>query len=106
VKLCGTPLTSSYVSMLSYLAIAARWLPPWFLMWLVPRTAPQSCASYVNRTLLFFIGGVANYFVWNYIWLWNRTDIRTLQITSALAIYTLPLLYTFYVWLRPRFSKL
>jgi len=72
----------------------------------VALTAPLARASYVNRTLLFCIGGVANYFVWDYIWLWNRTDIRTLQITSALAIYTLPLLYTFYVWLRPRFSKL
>jgi hypothetical protein len=62
--------------------------------------------SYVNRTLLFCIGGVANYFVWDYVWLWNRTDMRTIQITSALAIYTLPLLYTLYTWLRPWFYRL
>ena len=74
-------------------------------MWLVALTAPVARPSYVHRTLLFCIGGVANYFVWDYIWLWNRTDIRTLQITSALAIYTLPLLYTLYVWLRPHLVR-
>jgi alpha-1,6-mannosyltransferase len=105
-KLVGTTLVAFYEIIFAYLAIAALWFQPWYLMWLVALTAPVARPSYVNRTLLFCIGGVANYFVWDYIWLWNRTDIRTLQITSALAIYTLPLLYTFYVWLRPRFSKL
>jgi hypothetical protein len=105
-KLVDRTLIAFYEIIFAYLAIASLWFQPWYLMWLVALTAPLARPSYVNRTLLFCIGGIANYFVWDYIWLWNRTDIGTLQITSALAIYTLPLLYTFYTWLRPRFYKL
>ncbi len=105
-KLVDRTLVAFYEIIFAYLAIASLWFQPWYLMWLVALTAPIARPSYVNRTLLFCIGGIANYFVWDYIWLWNRTDIRTLQITSALAIYTLPLLYTFYTWLRPRMYKI
>jgi hypothetical protein len=105
-KLVGRTLSAFYEIIFAYLIFAALWFQPWYIMWLVALTAPVAGLAYANRTLLFCIGGVANYFVWDYIWLWNRTDIRTNQITSALAIYTLPLLYTLYVWLRPRFSKI
>jgi hypothetical protein len=39
--------------------------------------------------------------VWDFIWLWNRTEIRNIQITAALVVYTLPLFYSLYVWLSP-----
>jgi hypothetical protein len=105
-KLVGRTLVAFYEIIFAYLIIASLWFQPWYLLWLVALTAPVARPTYVNRTLLFCIGGIANYFVWDYIWLWNRTDIRTIQITSALAIYTLPLLYTIYVWLKPRFYQL
>ena len=105
-ELVGRTLVAFYEIIFAYLVIASLWFQPWYLLWLIALTAPVARPSYVNRTLLFCIGGIANYFVWDYIWLWNRTDMRTIQITSALAIYTLPLLYTLYVWLKPRFYKL
>ena len=105
-KLVGTTLGAFYEIIFAYLIFAALWFQPWYIMWLVALTAPVAGLTYANRTLLFCVGGVANYFVWDYIWLWNRTDIGTNQITSALAIYTLPILYTLYVWLRPKFSTL
>jgi hypothetical protein len=105
-KLVGTTLGAFYEIIFAYLILAALWFQPWYIMWLVALTAPVAGLAYANRTILFCIGGVANYFVWDYIWLWDRADIRTNQITSALAIYTLPLLYTLYVWLRPRFSRI
>jgi hypothetical protein len=99
-------LIAFYEIIFAYLVIAALWFQPWYLAWLVALTAPLARLAYVNRTLLFCIGGITNYFVWDYIWWWNRTDIHTIQLTSALAIYTLPLIYTFYIWLKPRFFKL
>jgi ABC-type uncharacterized transport system permease subunit len=84
-----------------YLVVASLWFQPWYLLWLVALTVPlASQHTYVVRTMLFCLGGVLNYFVWDYLWLWNRTDSRTIQTMSALAIYTLPVLYTLWVWLR------
>lgn len=80
-----------------YLAFATLWFQPWYLMWLVALTAPVGLFTNANRTILFCIGGIGNYFVWDYIWLWSRTSISTIQITSAIVIYTLPLLYTLFV---------
>jgi hypothetical protein len=105
-KLVDHTLVGFYEIIFAYLAIASLWFQPWYLAWLVALTAPLARVTYVNRTLLFCIGGIANYFVWDYIWWWNRTGVHTIQITSALAIYTLPLIYTFYIWLKPRFSRL
>jgi alpha-1,6-mannosyltransferase len=98
-------LRAFYEIIFVYLMVAALWFQPWYLMWLVALTAPVARYTYANRTLLFCLGGIANYFVWDYIWLWNRTDIRTNQVTAALAIYALPLLYTLYVWLRPIWDR-
>ena len=94
-----------YEIIFAYMAVAALWFQPWYLLWLVALTAPTGDYTRVNRTLLFCLGGVANYFVWDFIWLWNKTDIGTNQITSALVVYSLPLLYTLYVWLKPTWDK-
>jgi hypothetical protein len=103
--LVGRTLAAFYEIIFVYLAFAALWFQPWYLLWLVALTAPVARLVNVHRTLLFCIGGVANYFVWDYIWLWNRTGFREIQITSALVVYTLPLFYTAYTWLRPLMSK-
>ncbi|MEO8288882.1 MAG: hypothetical protein ABI670_20905 [Chloroflexota bacterium] len=105
-KLVGRTLSAFYEIIFAYLAIAALWFQPWYLMWLVALTAPLARIVNVHRTLLFCIGGVANYFVWDFILLWNHSDPRSIQIAAAIAVYTLPFLYTLYVWLRPRFSEL
>ncbi|HEX8597978.1 MAG TPA: hypothetical protein VF952_05610 [Chloroflexia bacterium] len=100
-RLMDRTLSSFYEVIFVYLAFATLWFQPWYLMWLVALTAPLARYTYANRTVLFCIGAVGNYFVWDFIWLWNRTEIRNIQITAALVVYTLPLFYSLYVWLSP-----
>jgi len=99
-------LSALYEVIFFYLAFATLWFQPWYLMWLVALTAPVARTVNENRTLLFCIGGVANYFVWDFIWLWNRVDISVIQQTSALSIYTLPLVYSLYIWVRPYVARI
>lgn len=94
-------LIAFYEIIFTYLLVASLWFQPWYLLWLIGLTAPVAAVAgitYVHRTLLFCLGGVLNYFVWDFIWLWNRTEFRNIQITSAIAIYALPVVYTLYVW--------
>jgi len=98
-------LSGFYEVIFVYLAFATLWWQPWYLIWLIALTAPVARFTNAYRTMLFCIGGVANYFVWDFIWLWNRTDIRYTQVMSAMVIYTLPLFYTLYVWLKPRLVR-
>jgi hypothetical protein len=100
-RLVGRTLSSFYEITFVYLAFATLWFQPWYLMWLVALTAPLARYVNANRTVLFCIGGVANYFVWDFIWLWNRTEVHNIQVLAALVVYTLPLFYTLYVWLSP-----
>lgn len=100
-RLVGRTLVAFYEIIFAYLAFATLWFQPWYLMWLVALTAPLASYTNANRTLLFCIGGIANYFVWDFLWLWNRTDIRNVQIMAVLVVYTLPLFYTLYSWLSP-----
>ena len=95
-------LKAFYEIIFVYLACATLWFQPWYLLWLVALAAPLASITHANRALLFCVGGVLNYFVWDFIWLWNRSPFREIQITSALVVYTLPLLYTMYVLLRGR----
>lgn len=99
-RLVSRTLVAFYEVIFLYLAFASLWFQPWYLLWLVALTAPVASFANANRTILFCIGGVANYFVWDFIWLWNEAPMRDNQITSALAIYTLPLFYTFYIVMR------
>ncbi len=99
--LISRTLSAFYEIIFVYLAFATLWFQPWYLMWLIALTAPVARLENAHRTILFCIGGVANYFVWDFLWLWNGTGIRDIQMTSALTVYTLPLLYTLYVWLKP-----
>ena len=98
-------LIAFYEIIFTYLLVASLWFQPWYLLWLVALAAPVARMAYVHRMLLFCVGGVLNYFVWDFLWLWNRTDFRSIQITSAMAVYTLPVLYTLYVWFGRRTSE-
>jgi len=103
--LVGITLRSFYEVIFFYLALATLWFQPWYLMWLIALTAPTVSFTNANRTILFCIGGVLNYFVWDYLWLWNGATNREIQVTSAIAVYTLPLVYTLYVWVRSWLSS-
>jgi hypothetical protein len=92
-------LKAFYETMFAYLAFATFWFQPWYLIWLVALTAPLARYTYANRTLLFCIGGIGNYFVWDFVWLWDRTPVVNTQIMAAIVVYTLPLFYTLYTWL-------
>lgn len=104
-RLVGYTLRSFYEIIFVYLAFATLWFQPWYLMWLIALTAPLASYTYAHRTLLFCIGGIVNYFVWDFIWLWNRAPNRDIQVTSALVVYSLPLAYTLYTWLRPLWKR-
>lgn len=100
-KMVDRTLKAFYEIIFVYLVVASLWFQPWYILWLIALTVPLAAQNtYVVRTLLFCLGGLLNYFVWDYLWLWNRTDGRTIQTMSALAIYTLPVLYTLWVWLQ------
>jgi hypothetical protein len=99
--LVNRTLVAFYEIIFVYLVIASLWFQPWYLLWLIALTVPLAAQhTYVVRTLLFCIGGVFNYFVWDYLWLWNHTDSRTIQTASALAVNTLVIMYTLWVWLK------
>lgn len=100
-RLLERTLGGFYEVIFVYLAFGTLWFQPWYLMWLVALTAPVARYVNANRTLLFCMGGIANYFVWDFIWLWNRTSSRHIQFTAALVVYTLPLFYSLYAWLSP-----
>jgi len=104
-ELIGHTLTGFYEIIFVYLAFAALWFQPWYLLWLVALTAPLARYTNANRTILFCIGGVANYFVWAFIWLWNHTEQRNVHVSAVLAIHTLSLFYTLYVLLRPLYER-
>jgi len=91
-------LIAFYEIIFAYLIFASLWFQPWYLLWLVALTAPVARMEYVYRTLLFCFGAVLNYFVWDFLWLWNQSDGRSVNVTTSIAIYTLPILYTLYVW--------
>ncbi|HUP27641.1 MAG TPA: hypothetical protein VM409_04335 [Chloroflexia bacterium] len=102
--LVSRTLSSFYEIIFVYMAFGALWFQPWYLMWLIALTAPVARLENAHRTILFCVGGIANYFVWDFLWLWNGANIRYIQVASAITVYTLPLLYTLFVWLKPLWS--
>ncbi len=104
-ELVNRTLRLFYETMFVYLAFATLWFQPWYLLWLIALTAPLASYTYAHRTLLFCIGGVLNYFVFDYIWLWNRAEGRDIQVTSVILIYTLPLVYTLYALVKRQVAK-
>lgn len=97
-RLVDHTLVGFYELIFAYLAFATLWFQPWYLLWLIALTAPLARYTNANRTFLFCIGGVANYFVWDFIWLWNGTQQHNIQVMAAIVVYSLPLFYTLYTW--------
>lgn len=101
-----TLLTVGYRAMYEVLFVtlllATLWFQPWYVQWLVALAPLTFSSAYVGRALLFTIGGIGNYFVWDFLWLWTRATFRSIQITAAAIITVPPLLYTLYLWLRPK----
>ncbi len=99
-------LTTGYRAMYEVLFVtllfATLWFQPWYLQWLIALAPLTFSGGIIGRTLLFTLGGIGNYFVWDFLWLWNRASFRTIQITAAAIITGPTLLYTFYLWLRPK----
>ena len=91
-----------YEVLFVYLMFATLWFQPWYLQWLIILAPLTLSPTRVTRTFLFTLGGIANYFVWDFLWIWNKATFRTIQITAAVAINAAPLLYTIYAALRPR----
>jgi hypothetical protein len=98
--LLARTLPAFYEIIFVYLAFATLWFQPWYLLWLVALTAPLASYTHSMRTLLFCVGAILHYFVWDFVWLWNRSPMREIQITDVLIVYTMPLFYTLYVLLR------
>jgi hypothetical protein len=101
-----TLLTVGYRAMYEVLFVtlllATLWFQPWYLQWLIALAPLTFSPAIIGRTLLFTLGGIGNYFVWDFLWLWNRAAFRSIQITAAAVITVPTLLYTLYLWLRPK----
>ncbi len=102
VTLLTTGYRAMYEVLFVTLLLATLWFQPWYLQWLVALAPLTFSTAIIGRTLLFTLGGIGNYFVWDFLWLWNRATFRTIQITAAAVITVPTLLYTLYLWLRPK----
>ena len=99
-------LGALYEMIFIYLAFANLWFQPWYLIWLVALTAPVALYTNANRTILFCIGGIANYFVWDFLWLWNESSGLDNNVTAILVVYFLPLFYTLYSAVKPLYDRM
>jgi hypothetical protein len=91
--------SASYSIIFVYLIFATLWFQPWYQIWLIALTALPARRELLSRTVAVNIGGVANYFVWDFLVLWNNSWGQVVQWTSALVVNLPPLLYTaFQFW--------
>ncbi len=90
-----------YLIFFVYLVGGTLWFQPWYQSWLVALTPLPARIGYSKRTLVLNGGGVANYFVWDYLVLWNNSWGTVVQWSAALAVNAPVLLYTVYQWLVP-----
>jgi len=99
-------LRAFYEILFFYLALTNLWFQPWYLIWLVALAPILADHVTANRTLLFCIGGILNYFVWFFLWGWNRADGMDITVTAILAVYFLPLFYTLYAALKAFYDRI
>ncbi len=90
-----------YTIFLVYLLAGTLWFQPWYQGWLVALTPLVARTAYSKRTLVVNGGGVANYFVWDFLVLWNNSWGTVVQWSAALAVNAPVLLYSAYQWLVP-----
>ncbi len=99
-------LGAFYEMIFIYLAFANLWFQPWYLIWLVALTPFVALYTNANRTVLFCIGGIINYFVWDFLWFWSGAGPIDITVTAILAVYFLPLFYTVYSVLKPMYDRI
>ncbi len=92
---------AAYSIFFVYLVFGTLWFQPWYQAWLVALTPLTARLRDAKRTLIMNAGGVGNYFVWDYLVLWNNSWGNVIQWTSALVVNLPVLLYTVYGWLVP-----
>jgi alpha-1,6-mannosyltransferase len=92
---------AAYSIFFVYLVFGTLWFQPWYQSWLVALTPLTTRLRNAKRTLIMNAGGVGNYFVWDYLVLWNNSWGNVVQWTSALVVNLPVLLYTVYGWLVP-----
>ncbi|HUS14406.1 MAG TPA: hypothetical protein VM536_05225, partial [Chloroflexia bacterium] len=96
-----TAFRACYGVFFVYLLLAALWYQPWYQIWLIALTPLTMRLSHARRTLVMNAGGVANYFVWSFLLIWNGAFGPVGQWTSALMVNAPVLVYSAYEWLRP-----
>lgn len=92
---------AAYSIFFVYLVFGTLWFQPWYQGWLVALTPLTARLPLAKRTLVMNAGGVANYFVWDFLVLWNNSWGTVVQWTAALVVNGPVLLYTVYQWLLP-----
>jgi hypothetical protein len=90
-----------YAVLFVYLVAGTLWFQPWYQSWLVALTPLAARHALSKRTMVLNGGGIANYFVWDYLVLWNYSWGNVIQATAALVVNGPVLLYTLYQWLTP-----
>jgi hypothetical protein len=98
----GVTFGAIYEILFVYLMFATLWFQPWYLQWLIAVTPLTCSTTRVNRTLWFAAGGIANYFVWDFFWPWNRAPFRAIQAMAALVVNTPAIIYTLYSGFLPK----
>lgn len=89
-----------------YLALANLWFQPWYLIWLVALTPLVALHTNANRTILFCIGGIMNYYVFLFLWNWSKAGPLDVTVMAVLTVYFLPLLYTLYSAFKPIYDRI
>src|SRR5207237_9432344 len=92
---------AAYGILFVYLVFGTLWFQPWYQGWLIALTPLTARLTLVKRTLVMNAGGVGNYFVWDFLVLWNNSWGTVVQWTSALVVNRPVLLYPVYKWLVP-----
>jgi len=91
-------IAASYRVTLVYLMFACLWFQPWYLIWLLSLAAIWPDLTAAHQSVLFSFTAMLNYFVFDYVWIWNAAhlDFLAIQVIAVAAIYTLPIGYA--VW--------
>lgn len=96
--------TAAFDVVFAYLALASSWFQPWYLAFLVPFGVLAPDATRRNLALLFSASATLNYFVFFFLWPWNRQWWEMLpgQVAMATAVFVPPLIYLAWVLWRQR----
>jgi apolipoprotein N-acyltransferase len=97
-------IAAAYRIILVYLFFACLWFQPWYLIWLLTLAALRPRLDIAHLSMLFSFTATMNYFVFDYLWMWNTAhfDFLAVQAIAVAVIYGLPLCYGLRLLLRQR----